>query len=275
MTPAEYIESGVLELYVLGAASPAEAGEVERMILLYPEIAGELDRIRTGLEKFADLHRVEPNPAIRDKILQAATGKTFSANGAKVIALEKPRNDFRVLAIAASLLLLISVGVNFFLYTEVEDSKGNIAALEKEKSNAESSAVRWAQYTAISDSLRAITEQSLQFIRNPMTKPVALNSIVDGHPMKAMVYWDTQQKMVAVDPMTLPRTDSTQQYELWAIVAGKPVAAGLFTVTGDSMEILMMNAVPEAEAFAISLEKMGGSSKQDAPEGPVYVMGKP
>ncbi len=47
------------------------------------------------------------------------------------------------------------------------------------------------------------------------------------------------------------------QYQLWAIEDGKPVSAGMYSEDKDSQVALA--SIPKAQAFAITLEKEGGS----------------
>ncbi len=68
-TVAEFIESGILEMYVLGTASREEAKQVEEMALSHPEILNEIDAINTALEKFAQKNAITPNPTIRPFLL--------------------------------------------------------------------------------------------------------------------------------------------------------------------------------------------------------------
>ncbi len=66
-TLKEYIESGILESYVLGITDAAESAEVEEMSAAYSEIRTEINVISESIEKYAELHSVEPphyNPAI-------------------------------------------------------------------------------------------------------------------------------------------------------------------------------------------------------------------
>ncbi len=49
-----------------------------------------------------------------------------------------------------------------------------------------------------------------------------------------------------------------KQYQLWAIVNGKPVDAGTFDM-GEGVSFVKLKTIPKAEAFAITLEKRGGS----------------
>jgi anti-sigma-K factor RskA len=60
-----------------------------------------------------------------------------------------------------------------------------------------------------------------------------------------------------------------KQYQLWAIVDGKPVDAGM---VGDCEGLCKMKVINRAEAFAITLEKEGGSSAPTLTA--MYVMGK-
>ncbi len=60
------------------------------------------------------------------------------------------------------------------------------------------------------------------------------------------------------------------QYQLWAIADGKPVNAGMYTEEKDS-KIALAN-IPKAQAFAITLEKKGGSPVPTMEN--MYVMGE-
>ena len=51
MTSKEYIDSGILENYVMGMASLSEQEEVEMMAAANPDIRQEIDEISDALEK--------------------------------------------------------------------------------------------------------------------------------------------------------------------------------------------------------------------------------
>ena len=59
------------------------------------------------------------------------------------------------------------------------------------------------------------------------------------------------------------------QYQLWALVDGKPVSAGMYSAEKDTKEILAN--IPKAQAFAITLEKQGGSTSPTMEN--MFVMG--
>lgn len=61
----DYIESGILELYVMGVISPEESREVERMAALHPEVRQEMNVIRTALEEYALAHAIQPKASVK------------------------------------------------------------------------------------------------------------------------------------------------------------------------------------------------------------------
>ena len=85
------------------------------------------------------------------------------------------------------------------------------------------------------------------------------------------IYWDTQTKDVYLLVNSLPQPASDKQYQLWAIVDGKPVDAGVFDMK-DADGLVKMKNIPQAQAFAITLEKKGGSASPTLAA--MYVMGK-
>ncbi len=69
ITSKDYIDSGILELYVLGHTSPHESKEVETLADADPAIKLEIEKISTALEAYAMTNAVEPNPVIKPFLL--------------------------------------------------------------------------------------------------------------------------------------------------------------------------------------------------------------
>lgn len=66
---SDYIESGVLELYVMGMASPHESEEVEKMATLHPEVRTEIEEIEKSLEVYAKAKAVSPHATVKPMLL--------------------------------------------------------------------------------------------------------------------------------------------------------------------------------------------------------------
>jgi anti-sigma factor RsiW len=66
-----YIESGILELYVLGDGSPKERAEVEQMVAAHPAVKEELCQIENALEKYALAYAVAPAESYQKKVFNS------------------------------------------------------------------------------------------------------------------------------------------------------------------------------------------------------------
>lgn len=69
MDSKEYIESGILESYVLGLSSPEEMQEVERMADIYPEVRARIDQLSEEFERHALSNAVLPDPMVKVVVL--------------------------------------------------------------------------------------------------------------------------------------------------------------------------------------------------------------
>ena len=69
MTTREYIDSGILELYVAGIATATEREEVELMAAGSPAIRQEIEAISLSLQNYAKANAIAPNPVIKPFLL--------------------------------------------------------------------------------------------------------------------------------------------------------------------------------------------------------------
>jgi len=66
-----YIESGIIESYVLGLVSEAEAEEFQLMRKLYPELETEIEIVERRIERAAFDEAVLPPAEVKDRVMQS------------------------------------------------------------------------------------------------------------------------------------------------------------------------------------------------------------
>jgi len=64
----EYLESGILEAYVLGSASEAETRDLLYLKAQYPEVQEALDFLEIDMERIAQHMAIKPPPEVWSKI---------------------------------------------------------------------------------------------------------------------------------------------------------------------------------------------------------------
>lgn len=65
----DYIDSGLLEMYVMGMASDEESTEVQEMSTRYAEVRLELERIEESMLAYAEQHAIQPPSTIKPLLL--------------------------------------------------------------------------------------------------------------------------------------------------------------------------------------------------------------
>ena len=99
---------------------------------------------------------------------------------------------------------------------------------------------------------------------------------MDGTPVSPQsyttVYWDTTSHDVYLLVNNLPKPASDQQYQLWALLNGQPIDMGMLEISEKPLQLYHMKNIQAAQAFAITLEKKGGSPTPTLTK--MYVMGK-
>jgi anti-sigma-K factor RskA len=249
----EYISSGVLELYVFGQLSEAEQREVEAMCAAHPEVQAELEAVQETVNGYAGAHRSHPAPALRTKILDSLDLK--DAEEPKVIAMTPAASSgssYRWLAAASVALFIVSLGVNVYLYNNYKSVSGQLAELQTKNSVlADNNAHLTKQLNVIGNDLAVMS--------SPSNVKIQLNGLPLSPAAKALIFWDNQRKETYINTSQLPPLAESKQYQLWAIVDGKPVDLGVLPTDMSVATLIKMKDVSAPQAFAITIEPKGGS----------------
>lgn len=248
-----YIESGVLELYVLGNLTESERLEVDLMLEKYPELRSELLQIEVALEAFADANAVDPGESLRSEILNSLQTEEVVH---PVIPSVKPKaNRFYKYAFAASLaLLLLSVASIVNLFSQLKESRNTIAVLEQSNQKFSS------RINFLDEKLEG-AYQTLDVFQNPQYKVVKLKGTSNAPTASMMVAFNPDEELVMIDmaALKMPLNDAEHHYQLWALVDGKPVDLGVFDAQASGSGMVKMKSLKNAQAFAVTLEPKGGS----------------
>ena len=301
----EYIESGLLEQYALGELPAAERAAVEAEAAAHPAIAAELAEIVAALDGYAQAHAIAPPPAMRARVLSnvlasiSAAAAPLATTAAAPLAFQPAaaiglRADIDAiarpsaaapapllgqrpvaspasststtgrssLAIAASVALLLSLLGNFFLYNRWHEADTTLVALQADQTRLASA------NTVLQREMSGVKTQN-DILRDDRFKVIALAGTPDAPGAKARVFFDPRTRKVYLDAQNMPALPAGKQYQLWALRDGKPVDAGM-VVAAAARGLQEMKAIEVAQAFAVTVEPVGGSA---GPTMPIQAMG--
>ena len=255
MNLQEYIASGIIESYVMDLASESERAEFEQLCTQYPELVAARKDFEERLEEYASEHAVAPPPEVKVKVLEAigsspGSRPVPSSNPSKIITMENSKSPVRSsgwlrFIAAASVILLVGM---IWLYYQTSSQN-------KELSNTND---RLKERLNSTDSILHQIVEEQKIVKDPNTTVVNMVGTQVAPRSSANIYWDSASTNVFLVVKNMPKLPSDQQYQLWALIDGKPSDLGVFDATDDKV-ILKMKNTQKAQAFAITIEKKGGS----------------
>jgi anti-sigma-K factor RskA len=258
----EYIATGIVEGYVLGSLSDQERREVECMSAIYPELKAYVLENQQSFEEFALQSAKNPPLELKAKIMSAIAGEpqiqkeTASVDSqAKVIRMtDRPEQFNWKMMVAATFVIALISSVMYFR----TNSKNAVLTAELNE--------QVQQNTEGSQKMDAISEQlaSLEAIETlmmaPKTTKVNLNGTDVSPDSRARIHYNEDMKMACLIADKLPMPEQDKQYQLWALIDGKPMDLGVFDVNENSTQSKMIQVKSKnIQGFAITKEKLGGS----------------
>jgi anti-sigma-K factor RskA len=247
----EIIESGKLELYVLNVLPYDESTLIESLFNTYPQIRHEIEEIQATLQLYAKAHYVTPNMLLKNEIMDSIEKSNDPIQNQTKSKLTKVLSPKRSpLSIVASILPWVAAatlaGASFFFFNKNQES---IKALEECKKATQQMDKHQKVIIAL--------QQKIDVITSPTTKSIELKGLESSPKAKVTIYWNSMREATYLVINNLPPPEPNKQYQLWAIVDKKPVDAGVFK--HDLADVQTMKAFEKAEAFAVTLEPLGGS----------------
>lgn len=250
MTKEEFISSGLLELYATGIATPEETQIVHKHLDRFPELKQELKEIEMSLENYTLSQSVAPSSSVKEQLFNKifSAGYNKETNKAPVVSMSRKYPIplfYKSIAAAVFILLIGSMILNYSYFEKYHKAQNALDVARKQLQQKERS------NEAMSHDLDVVTSK--------YAMPVVLNGTPQAPDALAKIFWMKNNGQVYVDPTNLPKAPDGMQYQLWGIVDGKAVNGGMIETSKGIYHIQKMKSFGKADAFAITLERAGGS----------------
>lgn len=231
-----FIQSGLLESYVLGQATAEERSLVERMLIQHAEARTELAAIEQAMESYAKVMGTPPPAWMKGRILDQIA-QIPEPPAPPVPKSAVPLRTFQLLAVLLLLLSALLWNRNTRLLDENTTQK---VALDNCTRSSQSK------------------EKLFAIFQDTDTQIVRVKG-VKGVPGNAMVYSNPKLQQVVLNISSVPpATRQGVYYQCWAIVGGVPTDMGMIHLEAtDGWQTFPY--VKDATNYAISAE--------DKPEG--------
>lgn len=232
-----FLETDLLEKYLLGTTTQEEVLQIERYIAMYPEVRNTYIELQENLEVFAKMHAIETPEGLKERILN------------KIKAENSGRKKFFRYAIAASLTALLFAGASYFFWNQNQNLQEENIIVNTKIQNLEE------------NMLLQLEDVRNQFIvlHNPKTKRLTVKGNSKAKELKAVAYINPVKKLSYINVSKLPNLPENQCYQMWAEVNGQMLNLGVIQEATNSEKLMALPYGEKAVGY-ITIEPTGGNT---------------
>jgi len=239
-----FLESGLLEKYVIGDTSDEENNTVENYISKSPEVKSKYELLQDNLEIISELSAV---PAPKDSLNFIMD----SIDESKVIHIHhKPKRVSVWFSIAASAAAILFAATAAFFFLQNQKLMDENQVVVDEIFDLRSD---------IQDTNSKLESVMQQFMRlnNPETEKYIIRGNKRAKNLKTVAYINPKEKTSMIEVVSLPQLPEEQCYQMWAQLQDKMVNLGILDAA--SRDLKSIPYTENALAFEITIEPKGGN----------------
>ncbi|MDP5082151.1 MAG: anti-sigma factor [Winogradskyella sp.] len=247
-----FLNSNLLNVYLVGEASFEESKEVEYFISNYPEVASAYEKLQNNLELMAKVGATDLPYNMLSDILESVEEK----NEAKVIQLVQKRNTpwYSIAASVAAVMFAVS---SFMLYQK------------NQYLNDENNIVIEEIYDLRSDidknnSKLDELSKELMKLNNPNARKYVINGNDRAKNLQTVAYINPVEKTSMIDVITLPQLPKDQHYQIWAELQDRMVNLGILDESDHKLK--QIPYMEDALALSIKIGTKGDKTNKNDTE---------
>lgn len=248
MNKDKFLQTGLLEQYILGLTDEEETAVVKRYAEEFPEVQQEIEQMREAMDEYARQYAVMPPEELKSRVMEGVKRAAQRSDG-KSSRPGPSQSGTNWWGMALMVALLIS---SFVFYNGKATAERDLEMLE--------SRYIVLQEECENEKTRLRQEQQLYAMLNhEATLPIRLAGNLSEPQAFAVAYVNGLEKLAYINIGNLPELPSGETYQLWADVEGEMINMGVLDAQSKSLQPVTF--IDHAESLNITIEPSGGSKE--------------
>lgn len=245
MNKQEIITEGYLEAYMTGDLSPSELSDIEAVLAKDSDVRAEYFKVQKLYELLSFHLSIAPSPVLKRMIMEdESVIKNIIRHK------EESSGGWSWIMAASIMVATFSAITAYYCWNQWQATDVQLSHLIAQN-------LQMAEdFNTMNNDLTDL-RSDVAVLVSPEYQRVILTGTENAPTSKAVVYWNVAQEKVYLNSTVMAGLPSNKQYQLWALVDGKPVDAGVFDPSEGAF--LTMKSIAKADAFAVTVEPLGGS----------------
>lgn len=239
-----FLESGLLEGYMMGTCSEEQVEEVEYFLQNFPEVKEEYNRLQAEIDSISDKVSQDSPNGLKEAIISCLEDDTDYQ--VKSVYSKKRTSSFPFMPWAAALIAFV----------------GSVALFSQKNNLCRTNMEIHAQLNMVSHQLEA-TKEELAYLEDKLAisgHDKTMRLVLRGNDLSpnfsSTAFWNNVAGKAILYVNELGDLEKGQCYQIWADVDGKMINAGVIPSKKGPTEI---NFMENASSLNITIEPKGGS----------------
>ncbi|NER12372.1 RNA polymerase subunit sigma-70 [Leptobacterium flavescens] len=238
-----FLESDLLEKYLIGSTTEEESIQVEHYISKYPDVSRQYEELQDNLENYARSFSVSAPQEVKEQVLQAINKKATS-------------HRIHWFSVAASVAAIVFCTTTIMLWLQNN--------LLLEENSMVSTEIRNLKEDVLSTNtkLEDIKDQFV-VLNNPETRKYVLRGNQRAKNLRTVAYINPVERLSMIDVVSLPELPEEQVYQMWAEVDGVMINLGVLKKRNEE-KLISIPFKENASGYNITIEPKGGNEQATA-----------
>ena len=246
MNKDKFLQTGLLEQFVLGLTDEEETAVVKQYAQTYPDVQAEIEQMREALDEYARQYAVMPPEELKSRVMKGVDEAEQQADRSD----NQPGPSGTGTNWLGVVMLISVIALAAFFYQGKNTAEQQLSSLE----------TRYAALQEACDEDKAAAQQQGQIyatLNHEATVPVRLEATGLQPDAHAVAYLNTFEKKAYINAAMLPEPPTGKTYQLWADVHGEMINMGI--LDHKSAGLQAVTYIDEAESLNVTIEPQGGS----------------
>ncbi|EIJ38921.1 anti-sigma factor [Galbibacter orientalis] len=237
-----FLESDLLERYLVGETSYEEEVRVEHYLDTYPEVEKEYNTLQDNLELYAKAHAKQAPLNIKEAVLDEIKSDIESDNSTK--------KSIPWYFIAACITTFLFGATTITLWKQNK-------LLSNEKNTVASQIENLKKDIVTTNSKLENIKSKYAVLNDPETRKYVIHGNERAKNLRSVAYINSKERISAINVVSMPDLPEDKEFKMWAEVNGEMVSLGVLEKA--DRKLMALPFQDNATNYKITIESKGNN----------------
>ncbi|MCF8715862.1 anti-sigma factor [Joostella atrarenae] len=237
-----FLESDLLERYMIGETTHEEEVRVEHYLDTYPEVQQEYEVLQENLELYAKAHAKQAPISVKEDVLAQLKSETKELNA--------PKKGIPWYFVAACITTFLFGATTITLWKQNKLLSNEKSTIATQIDNLKSDIIN-------TNSKLENMKSKYAVLNDPETRKYVIYGNERAKNLRSVAYINPKEKISAINVLSMPKLPEDKEFKMWAEVNGEMVSLGVLEKA--DRKLMSLPFQDNASNYKITIESKGNN----------------